>query len=49
MKRLVVALVAALSLIAGTGTAALAVPPDTGAICNFAEARSGQDFPCERY
>lgn len=50
MKRFVIAVVAALSLLAGTGAASLAGPP-TGDFfeekCLAADGRSGQDFGCD--
>ena len=55
MKRLLIAVGLAVSLIAGTGaTSSAAVPFDPssiGQICLFAEAtaQTEQDFPCEDY
>ncbi len=50
MKRLVIAVVAALSLLAGTGAASLAVPPPTSIIeaaCEFAsKTAQGADSTC---
>jgi hypothetical protein len=48
MKRLIIALAIALSLVAGTGVASLAGPPSFDETCEEADSKSaGKDFTCD--
>ncbi len=49
MKRLIVALAVAVSLVAGTGAASLAGPPSFDETCEEAETKSAgkKDFTCD--
>ncbi len=52
MKRFLIAVVAALSLLAGTSVPSLAGPPhDTspGDVCEFADEKQDKLFPCDNY